>query len=80
MHMNMYDGFENIKGVIHPCPVCGQTEFPFEGSFFICKVCGWEDDNIQYEDHDYTGGANKLSVNQYKKWWAQKQNNTDTAE
>ncbi|MCD8036061.1 MAG: hypothetical protein LUE88_01570 [Clostridiales bacterium] len=24
----------------HKCPVCGQYEFPEEGSYDICEVCG----------------------------------------
>lgn len=63
------------KEQAHECPVCEQSLFPCKGSFLICKICGWEDDNIQYDDHDYEGGANELSVNQYKKWWADWQRN-----
>ena len=55
----------------HNCPVCGKFEFEERGSFDICENCGWEDDPIQEEDHNYKGGANKMSVNEaeeaYKK-------------
>lgn len=37
------------------CPCCGSftlTEKP-PGTFSICEVCGWEDDNIQYDDPTY---------------------------
>ena len=51
----------------HMCPVCGQYEFEFHGSFDICEVCGWEDDNVQENDPDYAGGANIISLNQAKK-------------
>ena len=50
----------------HNCPVCGKFEFEERGSYDICKVCGWEDDQIQEEDHNYKGGANKMSVNEAK--------------
>jgi hypothetical protein len=48
----------------HKCPVCGKYEFPDRDSFDICKVCNWQDDSLQDEDHDYWGGANDMSVNQ----------------
>jgi hypothetical protein len=30
-------------------------------------VCLWEDDNIQYEDLEYRGGANKVSLEEARK-------------
>jgi hypothetical protein len=49
------------------CPVCkvlvfNKNEFP--GSYLICPNCGWEDDELQYLDADYEGGANDVSLNQ----------------
>lgn len=49
------------------CPVCKTLSFSsldFPGSYFICAECGWEDDNLQYYDPDYEGGANNVSLNQ----------------
>ncbi|MDE6208223.1 MAG: hypothetical protein K2M73_00940 [Lachnospiraceae bacterium] len=46
------------------CPVCGKHEFPEENSFDICPICGWENDGVQADDHNYAGGANHLSVNE----------------
>jgi hypothetical protein len=34
------------------------------GTYNICKVCFWEDDNVQFHDPDYEGGANKASLDQ----------------
>ncbi len=34
------------------------------GSFEICRICLWEDDNVQASDPDFPGGANKMSLNQ----------------
>jgi len=45
------------------CPICGQFEFVGPGTYDICEVCGWENDGVQYDDHDYDGGANWLSIN-----------------
>lgn len=61
-----------IESEVHKCPVCEQTLFPCKDSNLICKVCGWEDDGIQYDDPDYAGGANVLSLNQYRRWAIEK--------
>jgi len=34
------------------------------GSFVICPVCFWEDDDVQFENPDFAGGANRPSLNQ----------------
>ena len=49
------------------CPVCGQYTFKSgPGSYEICPICGWEDDKAQYKDPTLKGGANKLSLKEYK--------------
>ncbi len=53
------------------CPVCGQPTLTEERMFEICPVCGWEDDNVQFHDPDYCGGANFFSLNQYRALWKQ---------
>ena len=59
------------------CPVCGSKskgEFPDYNS---CDICYWQDDPIQRKDPDYWGGANDLSLNDYKaKWEKEKQAQT----
>lgn len=49
----------------YPCPCCKYLTFEEEpsGSFEICPVCFWEDDNIQNNDPSYDGGANGISLN-----------------
>lgn len=52
----------------YACPCCGfltLSEKP-PWTFLICPVCAWEDDNVQYEDPCYQGGANKVSLNEAK--------------
>ena len=51
------------------CPCCGYKTFTHEpnGSYEICEVCFWEDDQIQLENPDYKGGANKVSLKQAQK-------------
>ena len=46
-----------------------------EGSFDICPICGWEDDDIQADDPDFAGGANELSLNDYRKEFIMKRAN-----
>ncbi len=49
------------------CPYCGEG-FVDEGhEYDVCEVCGWEDDPIQFDDPNYRGGANKLSLNEAKR-------------
>ena len=48
------------------CPVCGKHTFEEDNYFEICPVCGWEDDGVQRDDPDLAGGANPLSLNQYR--------------
>lgn len=42
------------------CPCCGYKTIAEQtpGTFLICAVCGWEDDNLQFDDPDLTDGAN----------------------
>ena len=46
------------------CPVCGRYEFEEYDDYDICPVCNWENGGLQYDDHNYAGGANHLSVNE----------------
>ena len=58
----------------HLCPVCGMYEFPEKDSFDVCQVCGWEDDLLQLVEPDFAGGANRLSLNQFREKWEAKPN------
>ena len=48
------------------CPCCGNRTLSEEppGSYDICPVCWWEDDAVQFDDPDYAGGANVVSLNE----------------
>ncbi len=41
------------------CPVCGKTSV---GEYDICCNCGWENDPIQLDNPTFSGGANKMSL------------------
>ncbi len=45
-----------------PCLCCGYFTILERYDFEICPVCGWEDDNVQGDDPEYEGGANKVSL------------------
>jgi hypothetical protein len=47
----------------YPCPCCGHRTFDRPpGSYDICPVCFWEDDDLQLRWPDLPGGANSLSL------------------
>jgi len=56
--MNAYKGY--------PCPCCGYLTMDGSepGSFDICHVCNWEDDDVQFNNINFTGGANEESLKQ----------------
>jgi hypothetical protein len=47
-----------------PCPCCANRTLPQAppGSYELCPVCFWEDDPVQFDDPDYEGGANVVSL------------------
>ncbi|MEO8554354.1 MAG: CPCC family cysteine-rich protein [Kofleriaceae bacterium] len=49
---------------MYPCPCCRYPTLdePPPGTFAICPVCFWEDDNVQFLDPTYRGGANVESL------------------
>ena len=50
-----------MSKIRYPCPCCGYLTLPEEGgsgSFDICPVCRWEDDNGQFRHPEMPGGAN----------------------
>ncbi len=50
------------------CPVCGNDTFDDNDyEFDICEECFWEYDPLQVDDPDCAGGANKHSLNDYRK-------------
>lgn len=56
----------------YTCPCCGYLTFEGEirGTFEVCPVCYWEDDNVQNQEPDYGCGANGISLNTAKKNFA----------
>ena len=55
-----------------PCPCCGYKTLPEAppGTYNLCRVCFWEDDQVQFNDPDYQGGANRPSLRQAQRNFA----------
>lgn len=53
----------------YPCPCCGYYTLNREpsGTFELCPVCYWEDDDVQFRDPAYAGGANEPSLEEARK-------------
>ena len=53
------------------CECCGEMTIDKDSLYDICENCGWESDQMQEENPNYEGGANKMSLNQAKKAYAE---------
>jgi hypothetical protein len=58
-----------IMAPLFPCPCCHAPVVSEPGGFEICPICGWEDDPVQSVDASYAGGANELSLQEYREEW-----------
>ncbi|TCI31547.1 hypothetical protein EVJ33_00260 [Exiguobacterium sp. SL-10] len=56
----------------YTCPCCGYKTLNEEppGTYDICGICFWEDDGVQFNDPDYEGGANTVSLRQAQQNYA----------
>jgi hypothetical protein len=53
---------EDVAGK-YPCPCCGHLVFDEPpGSYDICPICFWEDDETQLCRPQMAGGANRVSL------------------
>ena len=50
------------------CPICKNETYDM---YWICPVCGWQDDEVQNDEPDFEGGANDMSLNQAKEAYRQ---------
>ena len=60
---------EKNKHGKYKCPCCGFYTYdkPTGNTFQVCPVCFWEDDQVQYNDIFYDGGANSISLKNARK-------------
>jgi hypothetical protein len=56
---------------LNACPCCGNKTLTERNNYEICEVYGWEDDDIQSDDPDFTDGANHISLNEARAAWAE---------
>lgn len=63
----------------YKCPCCENETLlePPPGTYQICPICHWEDDDAQFMNPDYRGGANKRSLNEAKKKYFDKNSKID---
>ena len=49
---------------LFPCICCGQLTRSrlAPGSYEVCENCGWEDDPMQFDNPNFAGGANRVSL------------------
>jgi len=55
--------------ILKLCACCGLQTLPVGSIFEICHFCGWQDDGLQKDDPTFAGGANELSLNEYREKW-----------
>ena len=51
------------------CACCGNFTLEKDSLFDICDICGWENDEVQEEKPDFSGGSNNMSLNEYKEFY-----------
>ena len=56
-----------MKYKCHCCESFTLQENPKDPTFEICPVCYWENDPLQNENPEYSGGANRVSLIQAQK-------------
>ena len=52
---------------MYKCPCCGKQVLTYSDAYYICEICGWEDDPTQRRNPDETDCANVESLNGYRK-------------
>ncbi|MCU4350920.1 CPCC family cysteine-rich protein [Acinetobacter ursingii] len=68
-----------MKEDTYPCVCCGflTRPEPCNDDYDICAVCFWENDPVQNDDPEFSGGANIPSLTQarinFKKFGAKEQ-------
>lgn len=54
----LFDNYLNENNInLHTCPGCGYPTLTERGSYEICSVCNWEDDNQDDKDADEIWGG-----------------------
>lgn len=58
---------------LFPCPCCEWLTLGEQppGTFLVCNVCGWEDDDTQFDRSDLPLGANQVSLQKARENYAE---------
>lgn len=58
-----------INEQCYPCPCCGflTRSEPEYGTFEMCPVYNWEDNDVQFNHPNFRGGANEESLNEARR-------------
>ena len=59
-----------MKYRCHCCGFATLTENPKDLTYEICPVCFWENDPLQNDTPNYSGGANAISLDKAKENYA----------
>ena len=62
---------QRIKDRMNACVCCGSFTIPKDSRAEICDVCTWQDDDPWQNNPNRSGGANKMSLNEARKAWAE---------
>ncbi|MGO5489943.1 MULTISPECIES: CPCC family cysteine-rich protein [Acidaminococcus] len=60
------------KNNYHKCLCCGKGIVEGNQLYDICSICGWEDDPVQAGNPEFSGGANKMSLDEARKAWKER--------
>ncbi len=57
------------------CKCCGKRVLDKDNLYEVCPVCGWESDKLQEDNPKMAGGANELSLKEYRKKYKKENSN-----
>lgn len=52
------------------CPICEKFKFTYRNDLDLCEICGWMNDALYENDHNFTGGGQKMTFNEAKAAYA----------
>lgn len=64
-HINAKIDIDGRQPKLYACSCCGYKTIPKKSQYCICKVCYWEDDNLNKQD-DYFSSVNKMTLHEAK--------------
>lgn len=62
--LELVDAAQSATAAPLRCRCCGEPTLSERDAYEICEACGWEDDPVQSRAPAFSGGANKISLNE----------------